>query len=345
MKLNQARRSSVVLTVVAITCLPLFAAESKSRDPLALKSADAALMQFYLMDGSMVSGKFQLKEVELQTDFGLLKIPVESLLGFAPGLSSHPLSRNKIQSLIATLGESEVEKRESAIETLIQLGPGIKPEVDRVLKAGGEQLKAKLKTGLEELQNELEQSEPEETGDVRVSLAEGDAVETANFTAVGHIVPQSFVVVSPYGDLKLKLADICRAQRETAAKSEFRKSIKVNGVSNLVTKEFADSGIRVQKGDRITVSADGQINMTSAGQEAKSSPDGAMSFDWYVPEKILGGALVAKIGNGEVQKIGSKNTFVAERSGLLRFGIAMSEQFTDEPFAGAYNVRIRVAPK
>ncbi len=109
--------------------------------------------------------------------------------------------------------------------------------------------------------------------------------------------------------------------------------------------DFVDCGIRVKRGDKISVSADGQIIMTPWGTEMKSTPDGGPNFDWYIQDKIPGGALVAKIGGGEVQKVGAKWTFVADRSGVLRFAVAMNDQYADQAFPGNYNVRIRVKPR
>ncbi len=344
MKFLPTARWTWLFLALGLTSFTLLAAELKSADPLQLEPADPHAVQFHLMDGAIVSGKLQMKELEVETDFGLLKIPVDSIRGFAPGLKSHAVARQKIKALIEKLGETEAEKREPAIEALLRLGPGVRAEVDRVVKAGGAEFQKKLKTGLDELDTELEQLEQDDSAEVPLALTEGDSVETPTFTAVGRIVPQTFVLASPYGDLKVKLSDIRRAKREVAEKSEIRKSIKVDGV-NLVQHDFVDSGIRVQKGDKISVNADGTVVMTPWGTEAKSTPDGAANYDWYVPEKIPGGALVAKIGSGEVIKVGAKHTYVAERSGMLRFAIAISEQYADQVFPGNYNVRIRVQPK
>jgi hypothetical protein len=174
-----------------------------------------------------------------------------------------------------------------------------------------------------------------------------DTVETTLFTVVGKISPQTFQVQTQFGPLKVAIADIRRGERESDQKPELRKSLVVTG-ANLVQLTMISSGIRLNRGDKVTIVADGKLVMTPWGNNAFSTPEGSEQFQWFVPNQIPGGALVARVGSvGKVFKVGSKNSFTATRSGLLHFGVAMNPQFAsnDYNFPGEYNVKVRVNPK
>src|SRR6185312_3664736 len=106
--------------------------------------------------------------------------------------------------------------------------------------------------------------------------------------------------------------------------------------------------VRINRGDKVSVTAEGKLVMSPWGNNMFSSPDGAEQYQWFVPNQIPGGALVARIGAaGKVFKVGSKHSFTAQRSGTIYFGIAMNPQFASQDFnfPGEYNVKLRVNAK
>jgi hypothetical protein len=123
------------------------------------------------------------------------------------------------------------------------------------------------------------------------------------------------------------------------------RSIVVSG-EYLAQKRYKSSGIRLEKGDRIVVSAQGRV--TRGGSSYWSGPDGSERFGNYSEEPpIPGGALVAKIGNvGKVMLIGSSSHFLSSQAGMLHFAIAIrSDDVGRYQYPGQYNVKIRVVPK
>src|SRR5690606_23212013 len=122
-----------------------------------------------------------------------------------------------------------------------------------------------------------------------------DTVETTLFTVVGEVSPKSFEVQTKFGKLTVALSDIREARRDLGGSEEIRRTVAVAG-TNLVQINFKNSGIRVESGDEISITADGSIVMSPWGNNVTSTPDGGANFQWYVPNKIPGGALVARIG-------------------------------------------------
>jgi len=301
---------------------------------------DPEMVRLHLMDGSVISGKLSVKSIEIETQFGPLSVPVTELRSFTPGLGSHPELGKKVYDLIDSLAASDFDQRELAQKELLKLGQSVHTELEKHAGDSDTERRMRIKNILEELEGQEpdDEQEPSAPGDAWIQR---DTVETTEFTAVGKITAKTFTVASLYGPLTVRLDDIRRGERDTTKKSEVRKSIAVDG-SNLVQRGMKVTTIRVERGDKVTVTADGTMMMTPWGR-AVSTPEGGQNFGWFVPNSIPGGALVASIGNEEnIFKVGSKSTFRAQRSGMLRLGIAMPADYAQQNFPGKYNVKIRV---
>ena len=136
------------------------------------------------------------------------------------------------------------------------------------------------------------------------------------------------------------------AQRDEEVSEPIQRKLTVSG-TNLVQRGYKSSGIRVNRGDQITISADGQIVMTPWGSNMVSGPDGGANYGWFIQNQIPGGALVARIGNSDSPfKVGSRHTLIAKKAGTLQFAIAMQHQYAqNQSFPGQYNVRVKVEPQ
>lgn len=310
------------------------------------KSAAAAAEQlsFYLMDGSIISGSPGLKEIVVETEFGSLKVPVARIVSLTPGLDSHTDFQKKIADLVEKLGATDAAARDNAQRELVRMGPSLRSELQRYQNAGDPEQRLRIAAILEEFNSSADEADAEAAS--APNIIRLDAVETPDFTIVGRIVPRSFEVASSYGTLNVRLGDIRRAARATGKeKEEMQKTISVDG-TNMVQMKFKESGLRVERGDKITIKADGTLILTPWGGEAQSTPDGAANYGWYIPNQIPMGALVGKIGkNGPVLKIGSSTSFTAEQSGELQFAVAMHQSYINNPFPGKYNVKIKIKPK
>jgi hypothetical protein len=306
----------------------------------------AQYIRLHLMDGSVISGDLAVKEIKIQTEFGLLTVPIAKIRKLTPGLASHPEVQGEVSKMIADLGGADFKARESAQKGLLKMGLKIRTLLQQYKNDKNAELKRRVGqiltafTELEDEQDDLEENERAE------ELIVFDTIETENFTIVGKVQQEKFQISSKYGPLTIQLADIRMGQRQTEGRASFRKSFTVPG-TNLVQRSFKNSGVKVQRGDRVSLTADGQIVMSPWGSNMSSTPDGGSNFGWYVQNKIAGGALIAKIGNGgEVFKVGSKHTFVAKKSGILQFAIAMQATYAGRGynFPGQYNVKVRVEP-
>lgn len=310
-------------------------APAKSEETLT--SPDPEVVRLHLMDGSVIAGKLSVKEIEIETKFGLLKVPIESLRSFTPGLASHPELGKQVYNLIDKLGSADYDERELAQKELTKMGEPVRPELEKHATDTDKERRERIKAILEE----LDEVRGDEEGEPRRDwLIPHDAVETTEFTAVGKIVTPQFTMASNYGPLTIKLSDVRRGERQFTKKSNVEKNLTIDS-SNLVQREMKDTGIRVERGESVTITAEGTMGMTPWGNGVVSTPDGGGNFGWLVKNSIPGGMLVATIGsNTQYLKVGSRATLRATKSGSLRLGVAMQHDYANQEFPGGYQVKV-----
>jgi hypothetical protein len=304
-------------------------------------TAPAALspLKLFLMDGSQVAGKLSVPELTIETQFGTLKVPIDSIKSFAPGLSSHPEFQKKLSDLVSDLGADGFAEREKAQQALLKLGGSIAPELRRQLKTAEAERQTRLQKILEEFDSQRDDSDEEASA---ADWMPEDTIVTNSFTIVGRITTPGFSVTSNYGTLQLKLADVRRAARESAEPEELKKTVAVPGT--LISSRSYETALKVSRGDQVFITATGTINMTPWGNMS-SGPDGGGNFGSMQPGNIPGGALIAKVGSSNVFKVGSKHSFTVDKPGVLQFGIAIPGDYTNYQFPGEYQVKVRVVRK
>lgn len=298
-------------------------------------------LKIHLMDGSIISGKINLAQIEVETRYGNLQIPLEQVRLLTPGLESHPAFDQKIAALVADLGADGFAEREKAQQELLKIGSEIRGELERQVKTAEAERQTRLQKILDDFDAQREADEEASAND----WLRDDVIVTNSFTIVGKIKTPSFQVASPYGSLAVKIADIRRIQREGREQEELRKNVVVSG-SLIPARSFEVTTIHVNKGDQVFITAAGAISMTPWGGNMSSSPDGGPNFGFYQPGNIPGGALMAKISNsGTPFKVGSKYTFTAQQAGVLEFGIAIPGDYASYTFPGQYDLKVRVLRK
>lgn len=304
------------------------------------------VVRLHLMDGSVISGELSVEEILVDTEFGRLTVPVISIQSITPGLDSHPELAGRVEDLIEKLGSDDYKTREQAHKDLAGMGTQVRPILERQADDGN----AERKRHIADILKQFAELEDQEAGFDEEEERHDDAwqphdtVVTTKFTIAGKVSPATFTVRSKYGPLTVRLADVRTATRDIGGGSEsIRRSLSVPG-DNLAQRSFKNSGIKLERGDKITITADGQIVMSPWGSNAFSGPDGAPNYGTYMPN-IFTGALVAKVGNsGPVFKVGGRHRFTADRPGILQFAVAMNPSYAQGgySFPGQYNVKVRV---
>ena len=300
------------------------------------------VLRFHLMDGTIITGRLTAKALPVSTDFGELVVPIDAITSFAPGLGSHPEIDQEISKLIQRLGSPDAKTRDKAQAQLISYGPGLLPVLQEHADDPDAERKVRIATITEELYS-VDQDEFGMEHGPSVSLTRLDQIVTERFTIAGRIKQDSFTIASKFGELTVQLKDIKGVEQVSTDAPEIRRSVEVSGM-DMTCRGYKKTGIRVNRGDRIIISAEGRITMSPWGSNSISGPDGIPQNGMY-NGKIPMGALAGRIGDsGEEFLVGSKNSFVAKKSGVLQLGFAMQQNWANYQFPGTYKARVRVVP-
>jgi len=308
--------------------------------PISDNPADNQL-RLYLMDGTVITGTLQTPTLPITTAFGDLVVPVRAVIQMRPGLDTHTELDQRIQRLIDDLAAPDAETRDRAQAELTAFGPALMPELQRHAETDDAERRVRIQSIIEALYS----AEPDEAGREMpaVSLRRLDTIQTESFTIAGRITIDRFKVRSKFGELTVRLSDIKQAEQLSRAEPEVRRTVQVAG-TDMTVRGYKRTPIRVNRGDRIIIKADGKITMTPWGNNSVSSPDGIPQNGMYNGQIPLG-ALAGRIGkNGDEFLVGQKLNIVAEQSGTLYLGFAMQANWQNYQFPGSYEARIRVVP-
>lgn len=303
---------------------------------------DPQMIRVELWDGSTISGKIQLKVIKIETEFGMLEVPVGRIRRILPGIRSYPQLKEEISKLVEQLGDKDFDVREAAQRQLIDKGVMFNTMLSGFDDGGSAERKKRLAEVLKELDSYREMMEEELEDTPERDLAEGDTIETEAFSIVGKIKLENIAIKTKFGDLAVTLSDIKGGDRTAFQKGEtVNRNFSVKGDAFFQRKPVL-TAIRVERGDRITIRASGIVNWTN--WNTISSPEGLTNQGQY--KGIPCGALVARIGkSGKMIKIGSKHSFVAPGSGMLYLGVAMQDNYVNEAsyrWTGNFKTKVRV---
>jgi hypothetical protein len=302
-----------------------------------ITNIEGRYIRFHMWDGLIVGGDASVDAIDVDTEFGPLKIPIGKILRFYPGLDSMTELQTKIDGLVESLGDRNFEVREKSHNELLGMGSLLRHEIARFEDNGS----AERKKHLAELRKKLDELEEDVEDPVR-PLIRGDYIETPNFSIVGKIVQREFRLKSQFGEMTIPLSQIRTADRTFGfVNPEVRKSIDVESTSFF--PEGTRTKIKVNRGDKITIDATGSVHWqnwsTNCGPEGMSDKGQFQSFN--------SGTLLARIGKNKYIKVGDNATFVADASGELQLGIAMADNFRTGGYTwtGKYIAKIVVKPQ
>ena len=300
--------------------------------------------QLHLRDASIIGGDIKMASIDIKTEYGVLKVPISKVSKIMPGLNGNPELKNKITSLVKGLGDAELTIRDAAQRDLVAMGLKIKKVLntydDGGLAERGKRLE-EIRTEFGEIAEELE----EDLINPETPLDFNDTVVTPDFSIVGEIQQKEFEVSSKFGRLQVQLGDILVADRTiNQSRPEVRKTVEVDAMAFFQTKPQS-AGIRVHKGDKISIQASGVVQWTNWSNS--SSPEGLTNRSTW--NGINSGKLVARVGtdNSSCVAVGAKGEFVAKKSGTLYLGISMRDSYatsTSYTWTGNYKAKIKIAP-
>ncbi|MDA7918562.1 hypothetical protein N9B20_02750 [Mariniblastus sp.] len=341
----------IALTI--ITCMLLAANTGTAQESAATASPSGNqaktidevpdnFIRFHMWDGSIVAGLVTMDFISINTEFGVLEVPVARIKKLFPGLNSFPELDKKIKMLIAQLSDKDFAMRETAHRELTNMGLQIREQLQDANSDGSAEQKKRLSEIRQAIEEEFEDAEENGESSER-ALIRGDSIETPEFNIVGKILQKTFTVNSKFGQLTVELSDVKMADRPVQEKkSATKKTVKIASDA-FFQRTPANTRIRVTKGDKISIKADGVVQWTN--WSTSSTPDGLTNQGQF--QGIQSGTLCARIGSsGKIFKVGKEHTGVAKQSGTLYLGIAIQDSYVQQNYrwTGNYDAKVRVTP-
>lgn len=298
-------------------------AAARAQDPEAPAPAPAGEAMPHaveLRSGTMLVGKLEPSAWKVKTAFGELVVPVAEIRRVRFGRRSQPERLARIEEAVKDLASAVPERRDHARASIAQEGAFA---AQSLKKAAKDHEDPEVRRIAGEMLKELDLEDDE-------MVPDDDQVDTARFSLLGQIELEAFKVqVKELGPLVVKRGDV---ERIRAFGPDMSKKVAVGG-TNVWPNGWLDTKIKVEKGEKLKISATGTIFFPNWGQAF--TPDGNQNMGMM--NGMMVGTLAARVGEkGTLFRVGSNFTGAAPATGTLHFVLMI--QAPDQPHDGEFAV-------
>jgi hypothetical protein len=240
------------LALAGSLCLLVVPDPSPSQPKAAVQNAPATVEVHYV-DGSLVHMKLLDEAIEIKTDYGKLTVPPAQIQSITFGQRVEPEIEAKVQALIQQLGDSDYQKRELALKSLIQFGHNAYPSLIRQQKNADQEVAKRIEKAIQS----IEQQVPSKL----LHRKDDDVIYTTKFTIVGKITTPTLRAHSQFfGEVTLKPAQLVAigGQKQHAVADIIILDAAKYGSAH---DKWLATGIHVRKGQSLTITASGIIDL------------------------------------------------------------------------------------
>jgi hypothetical protein len=331
----------LVFALIAVLVVPFAVADDK---PVVTPEPE---YECRFDDGSVVRLTVGTAAVKVKTKFGLMTVPLAEAKKVEMGFRYPAGVEAKVKAAVDDLASPDFRTREAAQKVLMDVGEYAVPQVKAGTQSGTPEVAERCAAILKKVTATL----PADKSDPVME----DVITTDEMVLRGTITSDGFKATSKYfGETTVKLVDV-RELRPVGGR--FVGTFPIDAVKYAAPgwKTFFDTGLEVEKGQPIEITATGKIDL--APQTPGKFTSGPNGGGTQVPgpgshvreEMVLGGygplytsgAVYGRIGaTGKLFKIGEKLTVPkAEEGGRLYLLIAPS---TYGGSKGEYEVKVRL---
>jgi hypothetical protein len=292
--------------------------KAEKKDGAARKKEPSEPM-FRLRDGTRLAGTPDLSLLAVATAYGRLVVPVPEVIHVRFAALEDPQLAARVAENVKALGSEEFDKREEAMAALREIGT---PALAALKKSLGDE-DEEIKTRAEKLIGEIEETVEEEDESNALSMplpGEEDEVRTLKFVVKGRVEEDTFQLKTRYGALKLAKKDILSIAFRDSPTA--RITVPVPGATFAAANKWVDTKVAFSQGERLHITASGQINLENYGQ--MTGPEGTTNVSGNQLQTFAAGALVGKVGDkGQPFLVGSEYDGAANASGNLFLGVSL----------------------
>jgi hypothetical protein len=285
-----------------------------------------------LHDGTVVRKALLREGVVVVTRFGKLTVPPTEIRRIEFGFHLPDQVAREVEAAVRQLGSDEYNQREAAGKRLVALGFRAYPALQAAARSPGKEVATRAKAALERVRKEV----PAE----RLSLPEQDVVYTRDCVLAGRVEGEALKARSEsLGELSLRLTELRSLHSAAVDRTEVAVEAAQFGAG---AGKWADSGVTVEAGVGLAVSASGRVDLVpaQAGQHV-SGPGG------YPAQGSIGGyqagTLLGRVGeDGPVFVVGQHYEGRSGKGGKLFLHIV--PLMGGNGSTGAYQVKVSSGP-
>jgi hypothetical protein len=321
---------AALLLVILVLCPGPGRAQPESPDEPE-EPPDQTRCRFELHDSTRVLGTIDRTQLDLQTAYGRLEIPLDEVYEVHLAGQVDPEFDARVTELIQQLGDPSFAAREEAQDALARIGV----QAARLLEAAAtDSADLEVQARLEELLADMMLGE---TGASHDPPLQEDEVVTSRFTVRGQLEADSFEVSTPYGVLRIGKQEVRRIFLRAPPRTT--RVLTLTG-KNTVNREYLPTELELEPGDYLEVAASGTVHVRNWGR--RFSPEGDPNYGTYSNDIPIG-SLIARLGDqGEPFFIGSSFEKQILRGGRLQLAMAFDDGGQSELTTGEWKVRVTV---
>src|ERR1043165_6046914 len=244
----------------------LVAAQSPAQNSPAPASARPHLAEVRFGDGSVVRMTLLQENVEVQTKYGKLTIPLNDIRRIEFGLHVPPEVTQQISQSIKRLSSDLYKERDVATKELVQVGHLAYRPLQKASKSSDQEAAYRAANLIQQI---TERTPPE-----LLKLRDEDVIHTAEITVIGTIVGQTIKAHSPhFGNVSLKLSDLRTMHiRQQGGKCEL---VVDAGRHGSALDQWCDTGLIIDPSQRLMISSEGNVDLWPQGPgQYMSAPKG-----------------------------------------------------------------------
>ncbi len=339
---------------VALTIAGSTVGQDKDATKAAVPRAENYPVEVRFADDSSVKAALLDKNIDINTRYGKLTVPVTEIRSIEFGLRIPEETAKHIETAVRNLASTDFAKREAGGGQLLELREVAFPAVQQAARSADAEVSRRAR----EILKMLAETVPAE----KLHLPRHDTIVAMEFTIVGQIETPVLRARTPYfGETSLKLPEL-RSMRWQAAERETRLTVDA-GRHGGAQENWLDTGIKLRVGASLQVVASGQVDLRPqdpgvlvVGPDGRQQPlragrggggfggggpgaAGGRALRGAMPGVATPGALVGRIGEfGKLFVIGSQYEGTATEEGKLYLRI-LPAPATGES-SGIYDVRV-----
>jgi hypothetical protein len=320
---------------------------------LAQKPVEVTLQ---LRDGSHVSGNTSMLDIQLQTDYGKLIIPVKNVTTIKVGLPTDNVTSEKINTLLKSLNSSNEEMKKNAYDEIIKIGIKAIPPIENFLTdPKNMDFDYVGEFTPDAVLNELKSFYAVDANTSYLDVINIDG----EYSMGGRYDFSKLEVKTEYGVLnipkeKIKQIDVSYVSSD----GNNEKVFKLNASKHISSNQnggWLKTGVVLKSGQKFSIQANGEVTLASLSNQ-KYQPDGSYtnsngekvksnSGNYDESGAVTGnypayGNVVYRIGENtsQILKAGAKFNGTANSNGNLY--ISIYETVYNASNVGSYTVKI-----